>query len=35
MNQTAVAVVPNNEFFQGDIGNQFARFSFAKKDHVL
>ena len=35
LNKTGVAVVPGNEFFQGDIGNNFARFCFAKKDHEL
>ena len=35
LEKTGVAVVPGNEFFEGDIGNSFARFCFAKKDHEL
>lgn len=35
LEKTGVAVVPGNEFFEGEIGNNFARFCFGKKDHEL
>ncbi|MFN8672236.1 MAG: pyridoxal phosphate-dependent aminotransferase [Candidatus Sericytochromatia bacterium] len=35
LEKTGVAVVPGNEFFEGEIGNNFARFCFGKKDKDL
>jgi aminotransferase len=35
LEKTGVAVVPGNEFFEGEIGNNFARFCFGKTDYDL
>ncbi|MFN4150470.1 MAG: aminotransferase class I/II-fold pyridoxal phosphate-dependent enzyme, partial [Candidatus Sericytochromatia bacterium] len=35
LEKTGVAVVPGNEFFEGEIGNNFAIFCFGKTDYDL